>query len=85
MLTYLGHVMAEKGLSLALAEQATQGGLSSWLLSDPNVEALAGHSWILSHRVSSELAHQDPLAAAFALAGATKDKCGTQMALVTGL
>lgn len=84
MLTYLGHVMAEKGLSLALAEQATQGGLSSWLLSDPNVEALAGHSWILSHRVSSELAHQDPLAAAFALAGATKDKCGTQMALVTG-
>ncbi|EGR0540580.1 CinA family nicotinamide mononucleotide deamidase-related protein [Vibrio cholerae] len=84
MLTYLGHVMAEKGLSLALAEQATQGGLSSWLLSDPNVEALAGHSWILSHRVSSELAHQDPLAAAFALAGATKDKCGTQVALVTG-
>ncbi|TQP45316.1 CinA family nicotinamide mononucleotide deamidase-related protein [Vibrio cholerae] len=84
MLTYLGHVMAEKGLSLALAEQATQGGLSSWLLSDPNVEALSGHSWILSHRVSSELAHQDPLAAAFALAGATKDKCGTQMALVTG-
>lgn len=84
MLAYLGHMITEKGLSLAFAEQSTHGWLSSWLLSEPLIEALAGHSWILSHRVSSELAHQDPLAAAFALAGATKDKCGTQMSLVTG-
>ncbi|MGL4830416.1 MAG: CinA family nicotinamide mononucleotide deamidase-related protein [Vibrio sp.] len=84
MLAYLGHMITEKGLSLAFAEQSTHGWLSSWLLSEPQIEALAGHSWILSHRVSSELAHQDPLAAAFALAGATKDKCGTQMSLVTG-
>ncbi|KQA19694.1 CinA family nicotinamide mononucleotide deamidase-related protein [Vibrio metoecus] len=84
MLAYLGHMMTEKGLSLAFAEQVTQGWLSSWLLGEPQIEALAGPSWILSHKVSSELAQQDPLAAAFALAGATKDKCGTQMALVTG-
>ncbi|MGL5429592.1 MAG: CinA family nicotinamide mononucleotide deamidase-related protein [Vibrio sp.] len=84
MLANLGDMMAEKGLSLALAEQATQGWLSHWLLSEPRIEALAGHSWVLSHRVASELAQQEPLAAAFALAGATKDKCGTQMALVTG-
>lgn len=84
MLAHLGHVMTDKGLSLAFAEQATQGYLSSWLLSEPQIEALTGHSWIISHRVSSELANQEPLAAAFALAGATKDKCGTKMALVTG-
>ncbi|QSA19613.1 competence/damage-inducible protein A, partial [Vibrio furnissii] len=31
MLAHIGHLMAEKGLSLSIAEQATKGWLSNWL------------------------------------------------------
>ncbi len=85
MLEHIGHLMTEKGLSLAIAEQATKGWLSSWLLSNPNIEKLSGHSWILSHNAEEGLGGQDPLAAAFALAAATKDKCSTDLSVVTGM
>ncbi len=84
MLEHLGHLMAEKGLSLAIAEQATKGWLSSWLLSNSNIEKLSGHSWILSHTAEEGLGGQDPLAAAFALAAATKEKCLTELSIITG-
>lgn len=84
MLDHIGHLMAEKGLSLSIAEQATKGWLSHWLLSNEQVECMSGHSWILSHRTEAGLGEKDPLAAVFALAGATKDKCTTDLALVTG-
>jgi len=84
MLEHLGHLMADKGLSLAIAEQSTKGWLSNWLLSNPNIEKLSGHSWILSHTAEEGLGEQDPLAAAFALAAATKDKCSTDLSLITG-
>lgn len=84
MLAHLGHLMADKGLSLSIAEQATKGWLSQWLLSNEQIEKLSGHSWILSHQVESGLGDKDPLAAIFALAGATKDKCATDLSLVTG-
>ncbi len=85
MLEHIGHLMTEKGLSLAIAEQATKGWLSSWLLSNPYIEKLSGHSWILSHNAEEGLGGQDPLAAAFALAAATKDKCSTDLSVVTGV
>ncbi|MGC9423823.1 MULTISPECIES: CinA family nicotinamide mononucleotide deamidase-related protein [unclassified Vibrio] len=84
MLEHLGHLMSDKGLSLSIAEQATKGWLSQWLLSNAQIDQLSGHSWILSHQVASELVEKEPLAAIFALAGATKDKCATDLALVTG-
>ncbi|MCG3733266.1 CinA family nicotinamide mononucleotide deamidase-related protein [Vibrio cincinnatiensis] len=84
MLDHLGHLMADKGLSLSIAEQATKGWLSQWLLSNRQIEQLSGHSWILSHQVEAGLGEKDPLAAIFALAGATKEKCSTDLALVTG-
>lgn len=84
MLTHIGHLMTEKGLSLSIAEQATKGWLSHWLLSNEQVEKLSGHSWVLSHGTDAGLGEKDPLAAVFALAGATKDKCTTDLALVSG-
>ncbi|XAW88595.1 CinA family nicotinamide mononucleotide deamidase-related protein [Vibrio sp. CDRSL-10 TSBA] len=84
MLDHIGHLMADKGLSLSIAEQATKGWLSHWLLSNGQVEVLSGHSWVLSHGTDAGLGEKDPLAAVFALAGATKDKCTTDLALVTG-
>jgi len=84
MLAHIGHLLAEKGLSLSIAEQSTKGWLSNWLLSNPEVEKLSGHSWILSHSAEEGLGEKDPLAAAFALAAATKEKCSTDLSLVTG-
>jgi hypothetical protein len=85
MLTHIGHLMQDKGLSISIAEQATKGWLASWLLSNEQVEALSGHCWILSRHVESGLGDQDPLAASLALAGATKEKCSTSLSLVTGV
>ncbi|WP_165311559.1 CinA family nicotinamide mononucleotide deamidase-related protein [Vibrio ziniensis] len=85
MLEHIGHLMLEKGMSLSLAEQSTKGWLSNWLLSNADIEKLSGHSWILSHKAEEGLGHQDPLAASFALAAATKEKCATDLSLVTGM
>lgn len=84
MLVHLGALMADKGQSLALAEQSTQGWLSDWLSDDERIENLFGHGWVLRDQVASKLGEQDPLTASLALAGATKEKCQTQLALVTG-
>lgn len=84
MLEHLGQLVASKGLHLSIAEQSTKGWLSHWLMSNTDIEARSGHSWILSHDVESNLGESDGLAPVFALAGATKDKCGTELALVTG-
>lgn len=48
------------------------------------VEDCFGHSWVMAEPKESQLEKSDPLAATFALAGATREKCGTELALVTG-
>lgn len=84
MLEHLGHLLHEKSLSLSIAEQSTKGYLSQWLLSNDQIARLSGHSWILSHKTEIGLTEQDPLAAVLALAAATKEKCLTELALVSG-
>lgn len=84
MLEQLGYLLQEQQLTLSIAEQSTQGYLSQWLLDDHNIAQASGHHWILSASASVELAAQEPLTAALALAGATKEKCATDLALVTG-
>ncbi|MBE3655828.1 competence/damage-inducible protein A [Vibrio navarrensis] len=84
MLEHLGHLLVEKGLTLATAEQCSFGYLTSWLQSDEQISRQSGHSWILSTRDSETIDHSNPLAATFALAGATREKCATDIALVTG-
>ncbi len=84
MLEHIGHLMVDKQLSLSISEQSTRGWLANWLLSNNHIEAHSGHCWVLSRNAENGLGEQDPLAAAFALAAATKEKCGTELSLVTG-
>lgn len=83
MLAHLGHVMVEQKRTLSISEQSTKGYLSSWLQSDENVESCCGHAWVMAAQ-NNGIDESDPLAAAFALAGATREKCATELSLVTG-
>ncbi|OEE32635.1 competence/damage-inducible protein A [Vibrio genomosp. F10 str. ZF-129] len=84
MLSHVGHLVAEKKQSISISEQSTHGWLSNWLHSDVNANPFCGHSWIMSGSLDVSSQEQNPLAAAFALAGATREKCSTDIALVTG-
>ncbi|WP_394247200.1 CinA family nicotinamide mononucleotide deamidase-related protein [Vibrio profundi] len=83
MLAHLGHVMVEQKRTLSISEQSTKGYLSSWLQSDENLESCCGHAWVMAGQ-NNGIDESDPLAAAFALAGATREKCATELSLVTG-
>ncbi|WP_373948007.1 CinA family nicotinamide mononucleotide deamidase-related protein [Vibrio pomeroyi] len=84
MIDHIGHIMAEREKTLSVSEVSTKGALSAWLQSNEQVEDCFGHSWVMAEPKESELEKSDPLAATFALAGATREKCGTELALVTG-
>ncbi|MEZ8484323.1 CinA family nicotinamide mononucleotide deamidase-related protein [Vibrio splendidus] len=84
MVDHIGHIMAEKKKTLSVSEVSTKGALSAWLQSNEQVEDCFGHSWVMAEPKESELEKSDPLAATFALVGATREKCGTELALVTG-
>ncbi|MDH5901867.1 CinA family nicotinamide mononucleotide deamidase-related protein [Vibrio splendidus] len=84
MVDHIGHIMAEKKKTLSVSEVSTKGALSAWLQLNEQVEDCFGHSWVMAEPKESELEKSDPLAATFALAGATREKCGTELALVTG-
>ena len=84
MIDHIGHIMAERKKTLSVSEVSTKGALSAWLQSNEQVEDCFGHSWVMAEPKESELEKNDSLAATFALAGATREKCGTELALVTG-
>ena len=84
MIDHIGHIMAERKKTLSVSEVSTKGALSAWLQSNKQVEDCFGHSWVMAEPKESELDKNDPLASTFALAGATREKCGTELALVTG-
>ena len=84
MLSHIGDLLDEKQMTIAVSEQATQGWLTHWLQSDDKVNQSCGHCWVLSNDMVVGEDGQDELAATFALAGATRDKCSSDIALVTG-
>ncbi|MEC7940545.1 MAG: CinA family nicotinamide mononucleotide deamidase-related protein [Pseudomonadota bacterium] len=84
MIDHIGHIMAERKKTLSVSEVSTKGALSAWLQSNEQVEDCFGHSWVMAEPKESELEKNDPLAATFALASATREKCSTELALVTG-
>ncbi|WP_367989181.1 CinA family nicotinamide mononucleotide deamidase-related protein [Vibrio sp. NTOU-M3] len=84
MLVHLGSLIEHRKQSLAITEQSTFGWLSNWLHEDDHVATYCGHGWVLGHRVQLGNEESDHLAATFALAGATREKCATDLALVTG-
>lgn len=84
MQEHVGHLIEEKKLSISTAEQSTYGSLSQWLQSQEMSAQYCGHGWVLGERVALSEGTDDSLAAALALAGATKDKCSTDISIVTG-
>ncbi|MDN3609868.1 CinA family nicotinamide mononucleotide deamidase-related protein [Vibrio ostreicida] len=85
MQDHVGHLIIERKLSISTAEQSTHGALSHWLHSNEKAAEYCGHGWVLGNKVDlGSSTDTDDLAAAFALAGATKDKCATDIAISTG-
>jgi competence/damage-inducible protein CinA-like protein len=83
MQDHVAYLIQERKQSIATAEQSTYGSLSHWLQSKEVAAEYCGHGWVLGERVNVGDENDDQLAAAFALAGATKDKCATDIAIVT--
>lgn len=84
MQQHVAYLIQERKLSIATAEQSTHGSVSQWLHSNEQAAEYCGHGWVLGNKVAVGNSNDDPLAAALALAGATKEKCITDVALVTG-
>lgn len=77
----IGRSLQEKQLTLSLAEQSTFGHLSAWLHNDEILSGQLRHSWLLPAQMLDN--DNDPLAGAFALAAATREKCESDLSLVT--
>ncbi len=84
MLPNVGALLNEFSLNLTVAEQATGGWLTNWLQEDEQVRANMKQGWILSSQIDQQMAGQDPLAAALALAAATRERTGTAIGLASG-
>ncbi|MDF2154289.1 CinA family nicotinamide mononucleotide deamidase-related protein [Vibrio sp. CAU 1672] len=84
MVAHVGQLLVERSLSLSVSEQSSHGHLTYWLNGDEQLASQFGHGWVLSEQGVAVADQGDPLAATFALAGATRDKCGSDLALVTG-
>lgn len=84
MQSHVGHLISERKQSIAIAERSTLGQLACWLHSDERSAEYCGHGWVLGGQVEVGANENDTLAEAFALAGATRDKCATDIAIVSG-
>ena len=84
MIEHVGQLLVEKALTLSVSEKSSAGYLTYWLNGDENAEKQLGHSWVLSGSNQAIKDEGDPLAATFALSGATREKCRTDLSLVTG-
>ncbi|CAM3693070.1 CinA family nicotinamide mononucleotide deamidase-related protein [Vibrio aquimaris] len=80
----VAYLIAEKGQSISTAEQSTYGQLIRWLNSNDQTKHYCEHGWVLGERVEVGESNNDALAAILALAGATREKCATDIALATG-
>ena len=84
MVENVGQLLVDKGLTVSTSEKSSGGYLTYWLNGDENAEKQLGHGWILPSLTQAMANSGDPLAETFALAGATREKCGTDLSLVTG-
>nr|VVV03869.1 Nicotinamide-nucleotide amidohydrolase PncC [Aliivibrio wodanis] len=84
ILPNVGALLNEFSLSFTVAEQSTGGWLTNWLQEDEQVRSHMKQGWILSSQVDQQMAGQDPLAAALALAAATRERTQTAIGLSSG-
>lgn len=84
MLPNVGALLSEFMLNFTVAEQATGGWLTNWLQEDEQIRSCMKQGWILSSKIDQQMAGQDPLAAALALAAATRERTQTSIGLASG-
>ncbi|ROV58979.1 CinA family nicotinamide mononucleotide deamidase-related protein [Vibrio ponticus] len=84
MASHVGQLIGERKLSISLAERSTNGSLANWLHSNPQAREYCAHGWVLGGKVNVGDNDADILAETLALAGATQDKCVTDIAIVSG-
>ena len=84
MVESVGQLLVNKGLTVSVSEKSSGGYLTYWLNGDENAKRRLGHSWVLASHTPVMDNRRDPLAETFALAGATREKCGADLSLVTG-
>ncbi|BCL69388.1 CinA-like protein [Vibrio nigripulchritudo] len=73
MIDNVGALLAETGTTLSIAEQASGGFLTSWVHENELVAQQLKQSWVMNTQMDKNLVEQDPLAAALALAAATRE------------
>lgn len=81
---YLGQLIGERKMSISIAERSTYGNVAQRLHSNQAAQEYCGHGWVLGGKVSVGDENGDQLAETLALAGATKEKCATDIAVVSG-
>ncbi|MDN2481021.1 CinA family nicotinamide mononucleotide deamidase-related protein [Vibrio agarivorans] len=84
MMAHIGHLLVEKGLTVSLAEESTYGYLSYWANSDKQAQSKIGSAWVLGSDSPCLIKDNDPMAAALALAAASKERCQSDISVVTG-
>jgi len=84
MQDHVAHLILDKKQSISTAEQSTYGALSQWVQSHEGAAEYCGHGWVLGEKVALAEGSDDALASVLALVGATKEKCATDIAIVTG-
>ncbi len=84
MVEHVGQLLVENNLTLSVSEKSSAGYLNYWLNSNENTEKQLGHGWVFSGQRQDIQDDGDALASTFAMAGATRDKCRTDLSLVTG-
>lgn len=81
---YVAHLIADRAQSISTAEQSTYGHLTRLLNTSYEAAYYCEHGWVLGESMDVGDSNNDSLAAILALAGATKEKCHTGIALATG-
>lgn len=85
MVEHVGQLLTDKDLTVSVSEKSSAGYLTYWLNRDEKTANQLGHGWILPNGGQKLSNEGDLLAAVFALAGATREKCGTDLSLATGV
>ena len=81
---YIGQLISERKMSISIAERSTFGSIAQRLHSNYAAQEYCGHGWVLGGKVVVGANNGDQLAETLALAGATKEKCATDIAIVSG-
>ncbi len=85
MIANVGGLLNERQSTLSIAEQASGGYLTSWAHDDDVLSLHLKQSWVMNAALSESIVDQDPLAAALALAAATRENGKAHFGLSSGV